>query len=117
MADGHHDPLRRLQASGADKFDMRPQFVKSHCRRFDGAGEVFPDAPEIFPGQRADFLRRFFLAETHRQIFQRHAPVPRVEPEGQPAARPAEACDKSERQRLNQRHERTDGPVNQCVHF
>ena len=45
---------------GVGKFHVRPQFVKRHRGGLDGAGEILADAPEIFPGQRADFRRRFF---------------------------------------------------------
>jgi len=43
--------------------------------------------------------------------------VPRVEPEGQPAGRPAEARDEGERQRLNQRDKRAGGPVEAACPF
>ena len=41
----------------------------------------------MFLRDGADFAGRFFIAETHFQVLQRHAPVPGVEPERQRAAR------------------------------
>ena len=66
MADGDDDVWGRLaggfrgQTLDAGKFDVRAQFVEVHRGGFDGAGEIFADAPEIFQGERVDFLRRFF---------------------------------------------------------
>jgi len=52
------------QAVNAGKLDVRSQFLKTHCRRLDGAGKVFPDAPQIFPGERADFLPAIFPGQS-----------------------------------------------------
>ena len=60
------------------------QLLEAHAGGLDGAGEVLADAPEVLPRQGAKLGRRLLLAEAHRQVAQRHAPVPR-----DPASRPA----------------------------
>ena len=123
MADGNDTALRAglgLEFQDffhADKLEVMVHLLGSHGRRFDGAGKIFPNTPEVFPRQRADFHRRFFMAEAHGQVAQRHAPVPRVEMEGQSAGQPAEARDQGKRQCLNKRDQRAGGPVNQRVHL
>ncbi len=123
MADGHDAALRAgvgfvrqdFFRAGEDK--MPPHLSGSHRGGFDGREVILADAPEIFLRDGANFRRRFFAAETHLQISQRHAPMPGVQPEGRRAARPAEPRDERKRQRLNERDDRAGEPVKQRVHF
>ena len=91
----------------ADEFHVRPQFLEAHGGGLDGAGEVLADAPEILPGQRADFGRGLLRAEAQRQVAQRHAPVPRIQPVGQRRRRSAPAAPPSvSGSACRQRHQR-----------
>ena len=97
MADGDDPAVRGLRSAvrifGADEFEMRAQFSGVMAGGLDGAGKIFADAPEIFPGQGADFRRRFFLAEAQRQIRSATRRCARVKLKGQPAHRAAKPGD------------------------
>ena len=91
MADGHDAALRAgiglvrqdFFRAGEDK--MRAHFVGSHRGGFDGAGENFRRCAGSFPLRWRGFLPAIFRCRNTFQILQRHAPVPRIEPERQRA--------------------------------
>jgi len=108
---------RRQEAFPTDVFGVRDQLVEAHGAGFDGAAIIFPDAFEVFLGDRADFFRRLFFFKTHRQIFQRNFSMARVNPERQRAASAPDARDDLQRQRLNNRNERSRKKIKKRIHF
>src|SRR6185369_5941543 len=99
-----------------DEFEMRLDLNRAHPGGLDGAGVILAEAPEIFPGDRADFRRRFFR-EGLRQIVERHVAVAPGQMKGESAARPAEPGDEAERQRLDHGHHAPRQPVDEGVHW
>src|ERR1035437_9604988 len=122
VADGDDDVAwRRIagflrQAFVADEFKMRAQFLETHRGSFDGGQIVFADAANIFVRDGVNFFRRFFLAETQRQIIQHHAAMASVEMKRQRTARTAKPRDELQRQNMDERDERASQPVEKRVH-
>ena len=122
MADRGDHALRLLVGGGgkdsgiADEFHPRTQFVEAHGGGLDGAGVVLADAPEVLPRERADLGRRLLLAEAHRQIAERHPPVPPINPVGQPAAKASQPRHPRQRQRLEKGDQRARQVIEGCFH-
>ena len=122
MADGDDPALRAAirpefqDFFHADKIEVRTQLRRGHGRRFDGAGVIFAEAPEIFPGERVDVGGRFFIAEAHGQVFQRDAAVPGVQPVGERAAGAAQPGHPRQRERLQEGDQRAGQAIKQRVH-
>ena len=120
---GDDDIAQRLravflrQAPDAGELDVRLQLRRRHRGGLDGGQIVFADPAEVFPGDGPDCLRRFFSAETFRQIVQHHAAVTAVEAAGQRPQRAPQPGDEPQRQRLNQRDERPANEIKQRVHI
>src|SRR5439155_1845457 len=111
MSDGNDYTLRLVPCRGRseeairDEFDVRAQRFRTHACRFSRASKTLSYPPEIFPGQRAYLPRRFLLPKTHRQIAQRHPPVPRVQPIRQGAACAPKSGHPSKWQSLEECHQ------------
>jgi hypothetical protein len=91
VANGDNHASALLHKGRSDKFDVRPQFVRAHRSGLYCAGKILADSPEVFLRQRLDFGRSLLGSETHREVAQRHAPVPPVQPISCRAACPAQA--------------------------
>ena len=107
MADGHDPALRA--GVGLVRQDVFGASVRSKCGSIcHGVIAAVLTAPAKFSPMRRKFSRAsarisagdFSWPKHIVQIFQRHAPVPRVEPERQRAAGPAEPRHPRQRQRL-----------------
>src|SRR6185437_13667911 len=87
-----------------------------HDSHLDGATEIFADALKIFARQPTNFGGGFFLAEAHRQIPHRHAPMPRIKVIDETAKKSAHARHALERQQLDHAHDQVDEAIERRVH-
>src|SRR5438270_173864 len=75
----------------AAEFHARPKWLECHASRFNSAGEVFADAPDILSSQRPDFSAGLLVTKTHRQITQRNPAMAGINEISESARRASES--------------------------
>lgn len=85
-AGGREDALRDVFAGaeagygvGADELDMAAELAGGERGCFDGAGEVFANAPKVLTGQGAQFAGGKLMAEAEFEISESDLAVAKVQ--------------------------------------
>jgi hypothetical protein len=109
VADGADDGTgRRRRRVGEDRhgeLDAGTEGFEIHGRSFDGAGKVFANAAEVFPGERANLRGRLFVAQAEGEIAECDTAMASVETPDDEAGKTPEPSDELQRESLDTDYE------------